>query len=72
VNGDVGTQAREPFGECAAKSTAGACDQRNLTLQRPGGVVCRHDVSPDVKGQSASVAGRTRLNRLCNPAGLRS
>ena len=44
VNGDIGAQAREPFGERPAKPAAGAGDQRNLALQRPGGVVCRHDV----------------------------
>jgi hypothetical protein len=43
VNGDIGPQARQPFGERPAKPAARAGDQRNLALQRPGGVICRHD-----------------------------
>ena len=44
VDGDIGAEARQPFGERPAKPAACAGDQRNLALQRPGGIICRHDV----------------------------
>ena len=44
VNGDIGAEACQPLGERPAKPAARAGDQRNLALQRPGGVECRHDV----------------------------
>jgi hypothetical protein len=39
VDGDIGTEAREPLGECPAKPAARAGNQRNLALQRTCGVV---------------------------------
>ena len=38
VDRDIGAQAREPFGEGAAKPAAGSGDQRNLAVDRRRGV----------------------------------
>jgi hypothetical protein len=44
VDGDIGAEACQPFGKGPAQAAARAGDQRNLALQRPGGVECRHVV----------------------------
>src|SRR4051812_28657966 len=44
VNGDIGSEAREPLGERAAKPASRAGNQRNLALERSRGFMWCHDL----------------------------